>query len=77
MNSVYAFLQKKKNEHAPFVINPKVAGQCGRCHMIGIDQDTGAKTREPLLSLSAHRTGKVSLNSCVFVMLIMLVSWQL
>lgn len=45
--------------------------------MIGIDQDTGAKTKEPLLSLSAHRTGKVSLNSCVFVMLIMLVSWQL
>lgn len=37
--------------------------------MIGIDQDTGAKTKEPLLSLSAHRTGKVSLNSCIFVML--------
>lgn len=37
-----------------------VAGQCGRCHMIGIDQDTGAKTKEPLLSLSAHRTGKLT-----------------
>ncbi|XP_061601719.1 molybdenum cofactor sulfurase isoform X2 [Cololabis saira] len=37
-----------------------VAGQCGRCQMIGIDQDTGAKTKEPLMSLSAHRTGKVT-----------------
>ncbi|KAM6915860.1 molybdenum cofactor sulfurase [Xenentodon cancila] len=37
-----------------------VAGQCGRCQMIGIDQDTGAKTKEPLMSLSAYRTGKVT-----------------
>lgn len=58
-------------------MNPKVTGQCGRCHMIGIDQDTGTKTKEPLLSLSAHRSGKVSLNSCIFVLLMMLVSWQL
>ena len=27
--------------------------------MIGIDQDTGTKTKEPLMSLSAYRTGKV------------------
>lgn len=44
----------------PFVINPKVTGQCGRCQMIGVDQDTGAKTKEPLMSLSAYRAGKVS-----------------
>uniref|UniRef100_A0A7N6B1H1 Molybdenum cofactor sulfurase n=1 Tax=Anabas testudineus TaxID=64144 RepID=A0A7N6B1H1_ANATE len=37
-----------------------VAGQCGRCQMVGIDQDTGTKTKEPLMSLSAHCTGKVS-----------------
>ncbi|XP_041866403.1 molybdenum cofactor sulfurase [Melanotaenia boesemani] len=37
-----------------------VAGQCGRCQMVGIDQDTGMKTKEPLMSLSAHRTGKVT-----------------
>ncbi|KAK5609542.1 hypothetical protein CRENBAI_006365 [Crenichthys baileyi] len=36
-----------------------VAGQCGRCQMIGIDQDTGTKTKEPLFSLSAYRAGKV------------------
>lgn len=28
--------------------------------MVGIDQDTGTKTKEPLMSLSAHCTGKVS-----------------
>ncbi|XP_038137357.1 molybdenum cofactor sulfurase isoform X1 [Cyprinodon tularosa] len=37
-----------------------VAGRCGRCQMIGIDQDTGSKTKEPLISLSAHRAGKVT-----------------
>lgn len=35
-----------------------VAGQCGRCQMVGLDQDTGTKTKEPLLSLSACRPGK-------------------
>uniref|UniRef100_A0A667YV23 Molybdenum cofactor sulfurase n=1 Tax=Myripristis murdjan TaxID=586833 RepID=A0A667YV23_9TELE len=40
-----------------------VAGRCGRCQMIGVDQDTGTKTKEPLLSLSACRTGKVSQNN--------------
>lgn len=28
--------------------------------MVGIDQDTGDKTKEPLMSLSAFRAGKVS-----------------
>lgn len=38
-----------------------VAGQCGRCHMIGIDQDSGTKTKEPLLSLSTYCSkGKVT-----------------
>ncbi|CAN9500094.1 unnamed protein product [Ophioblennius macclurei] len=37
-----------------------VAGPCGRCHMVGVDQETGAKTKEPLLSLSAHRKGKLT-----------------
>uniref|UniRef100_A0A3P9K1V6 Molybdenum cofactor sulfurase n=1 Tax=Oryzias latipes TaxID=8090 RepID=A0A3P9K1V6_ORYLA len=37
-----------------------VAGQCGRCQMVGIDQDTGAKSKEPLVSLSALRGGKVT-----------------
>ncbi|XP_029306037.1 molybdenum cofactor sulfurase [Cottoperca gobio] len=36
------------------------AGQCGRCQMIGVDQETGTKTKEPLMSLSAHRNGKVT-----------------
>ncbi|KAG7999948.1 Transmembrane 9 superfamily member 3 [Nibea albiflora] len=35
-----------------------VAGQCGRCQMIGVDQDTGAKTKEPLMSLSTYCAGK-------------------
>lgn len=46
--------------------------------MVGIDQDTGSKTKEPLMSLSAYRSGKVSqkqllhlhvdaLCGCVFV----------
>ncbi|KAL0964254.1 hypothetical protein UPYG_G00321370 [Umbra pygmaea] len=38
----------------------QVAGCCGRCQMIGVDQTTGAKTKEPLLSLSAYRKGKVT-----------------
>uniref|UniRef100_A0A8C7DAW5 Molybdenum cofactor sulfurase n=1 Tax=Oncorhynchus kisutch TaxID=8019 RepID=A0A8C7DAW5_ONCKI len=38
----------------------QVAGRCGRCQMIGVDQNTGAKTKEPLLSLSAYRKGKVT-----------------
>ncbi|XP_062319922.1 molybdenum cofactor sulfurase [Osmerus eperlanus] len=40
--------------------NFQVAGQCGRCQMIGVNQDTGAKTKEPLLSLSAYHKGKVT-----------------
>ncbi|XP_031727891.1 molybdenum cofactor sulfurase isoform X2 [Anarrhichthys ocellatus] len=36
------------------------AGQCGRCQMIGVDQETGTKTKEPLMSLSAYRNGKVT-----------------
>lgn len=51
-----------KNECAPCVINPKVTGQCGRCHIVGVDQDSGTKTKEPLMSLSACRSGKVSSN---------------
>uniref|UniRef100_A0A8D3AQV7 Molybdenum cofactor sulfurase n=1 Tax=Scophthalmus maximus TaxID=52904 RepID=A0A8D3AQV7_SCOMX len=35
-----------------------VAGQCGRCQMVGVDQETGTKTKEPLMSLSAYRMGK-------------------
>lgn len=42
------------------VINPKVGGQCGRCQMVGVDQQTGTRTKEPLMSLSAHRGGRVS-----------------
>ncbi|XP_029609047.1 molybdenum cofactor sulfurase isoform X1 [Salmo trutta] len=38
----------------------QVAGRCGRCQMIGVDQNTGVKTKEPLLSLSAYRKGKVT-----------------
>lgn len=55
------------NERAPFVINPKVAGQCGRCQMVGVDQDTGTKTKELLKSLSAYRTGKVSQKQLLLV----------
>ncbi|XP_056148041.1 molybdenum cofactor sulfurase isoform X2 [Lampris incognitus] len=40
----------------------QVAGRCERCQMIGVDQGTGRKTKELLLSLSACRTGKVSQN---------------
>ncbi|KAL4617196.1 molybdenum cofactor sulfurase isoform X2 [Arapaima gigas] len=38
----------------------QVAGRCERCYMIGIDQDTGARTLEPLLSLSTYCKGKVT-----------------
>ncbi|KAJ8014567.1 hypothetical protein DPEC_G00041590 [Dallia pectoralis] len=41
-------------------IHMQVVGPCGRCQMIGVDQATGAKTKEPLLSLSAYRKGKVT-----------------
>ncbi|XP_049927020.1 molybdenum cofactor sulfurase isoform X1 [Epinephelus moara] len=37
-----------------------VVGQCGRCQMIGVDQETGTKTKEPLMSLSAYRNKKVT-----------------
>lgn len=59
---IFLIKRKEKIECAPCVIHPKVTGQCGRCHMVGVDQDTGTKTKEPLLSLSAHRAGKVSLK---------------
>ncbi|XP_041100886.1 molybdenum cofactor sulfurase isoform X2 [Polyodon spathula] len=38
----------------------QVVGQCGRCQMIGIDQDTGTRSKEPLQTLSACRRGKVT-----------------
>ena len=60
-----------ETECAPCVINPKVAGQCGRCQMVGVDQETGTKTKEPLMSLSAYRGGKVGqthfLSNVMFV----------
>ncbi|XP_068597270.1 molybdenum cofactor sulfurase isoform X2 [Brachionichthys hirsutus] len=37
-----------------------VTGQCGRCQMIGIDQDTGLRSKEPLVSLSLYRREKVT-----------------
>ncbi|XP_077469060.1 molybdenum cofactor sulfurase isoform X1 [Stigmatopora argus] len=37
-----------------------VRGQCVRCQMIGVDQNTATKTKEPLMSLSAYRNGKVT-----------------
>ncbi|XP_030298260.1 molybdenum cofactor sulfurase [Sparus aurata] len=37
-----------------------VTGQCGRCQMVGVDQETGTKTKEPLMSLMACRIGKVT-----------------
>lgn len=37
-----------------------VAGQCGRCQMVGVDQETGTKTKEPLMSLLTSRKGKVT-----------------
>ncbi|XP_076830610.1 molybdenum cofactor sulfurase [Brachyhypopomus gauderio] len=38
----------------------QVAGRCGRCQMIGIDQETGNRSQEPLRSLSEYRNGKVT-----------------
>ncbi|XP_037126696.1 molybdenum cofactor sulfurase [Syngnathus acus] len=38
----------------------RVRGQCVRCQMIGVDQNTGTKTKEPLMSLSAYRNGKIT-----------------
>ncbi|KAG5266453.1 hypothetical protein AALO_G00232270 [Alosa alosa] len=38
----------------------QVAGRCGRCQMIGIDQETSARSQEPLKSLSDFRQGKVT-----------------
>ncbi|KAL7877688.1 hypothetical protein SRHO_G00043310 [Serrasalmus rhombeus] len=38
----------------------QVAGKCGRCQMIGIDQASGTRTQEPLRSLSECRNGKVT-----------------
>ncbi|KAI4888314.1 hypothetical protein NFI96_017613 [Prochilodus magdalenae] len=38
----------------------QVAGSCGRCQMIGIDQTSGARTQEPLRSLSECRNGKIT-----------------
>lgn len=38
----------------------QVMDLCARCHMIGIDQQTGTHMPEPLKSLSACRKGKVS-----------------
>ncbi|XP_028325367.1 molybdenum cofactor sulfurase [Gouania willdenowi] len=37
-----------------------VLGKCGRCQMVGVDQETGTKTKEPLMSLSNYRNGKVA-----------------
>ncbi|XP_062852171.1 molybdenum cofactor sulfurase isoform X2 [Trichomycterus rosablanca] len=36
----------------------QAAGRCGRCQMIGVDQTSGTKTKEPLRSLSECRNGK-------------------
>ncbi|XP_007240365.3 molybdenum cofactor sulfurase [Astyanax mexicanus] len=38
----------------------QVAGNCGRCQMIGINQASGTRTQEPLKSLSECRSGKVT-----------------
>lgn len=58
------------NECAHFVINTKVTGPCGRCQMVGVDQETGTRTKEPLMSLSAYRAGKVSpKQSCIFTLI--------
>ena len=43
-------------------LNAKVGGRCERCQMICVDQDTGTKTKAPLLALSACRSGKVCPN---------------
>ena len=33
----------------------QVLGGCSRCHMVGVDQATGHRSPEPLLTLSATR----------------------
>ncbi|MGH0126702.1 UNVERIFIED_CONTAM: hypothetical protein FKN15_029747 [Acipenser sinensis] len=43
----------------------QVVGQCGRCQMIGIDQDTGTRSKEPLQTLSACRRGKHFCSPCL------------
>ncbi|RXM99174.1 Molybdenum cofactor sulfurase [Acipenser ruthenus] len=50
----------------------QVMGQCGRCQMIGIDQDTGTRSKEPLQTLSACRQGKVRAVKAQLVLLILL-----
>ncbi|MGH0135534.1 UNVERIFIED_CONTAM: hypothetical protein FKN15_023522 [Acipenser sinensis] len=50
----------------------QVVGQCGRCQMIGIDQDTGTRSKEPLQTLSACRRGKVRAVKAQLVLLILL-----
>lgn len=35
--------------------------------MIGVDQETGTKTKEPLMALSTYRNGKVSQKQVVLV----------
>ncbi|CAL8284479.1 unnamed protein product [Arctogadus glacialis] len=37
-----------------------VGGRCERCQMICVDQDTGSKSKAPLLALSACRSGKLT-----------------
>lgn len=38
-----------------------VTGPCGRCYMVGVDQDSAVRTKEPLLSLSELRgNGRVT-----------------
>uniref|UniRef100_A0AAV2JLU5 MOSC domain-containing protein n=1 Tax=Knipowitschia caucasica TaxID=637954 RepID=A0AAV2JLU5_KNICA len=38
-----------------------VTGKCSRCHMVGINQETGDRTMEPLRTLSVYRDqGKVT-----------------
>uniref|UniRef100_H3AUI3 Molybdenum cofactor sulfurase n=1 Tax=Latimeria chalumnae TaxID=7897 RepID=H3AUI3_LATCH len=37
----------------------QVMGQCSRCQMICIDQETGKRSNEPLHTLSLHRGGKI------------------
>lgn len=38
-----------------------VSGKCSRCYMVGIDQDSAVRTKEPLLSLSElRRNNKVT-----------------
>ena len=44
------------------ILNAKVGGRCERCQVICVDQDTGTKTKAPLLALSACRSGKVGPN---------------